>query len=79
MEESAPVNLVLMRGLLQTDEALSIWSDTLVCLKLPIFESSKWLLEEFELVEVLPKEELLWFLLVAKLEAEFPRGIGTGT
>ena len=53
--------------------------DTLVCLKLPIFESSNWPLEEFELAEILPKEELLWFLVVAKLEAEFPRGIGTGT
>lgn len=79
MQESAFVNLVLRRGLLQTDEALSLWPGALACFTAPVFESSKWPLEEFELVEMLPKEELLWFLLVAKLEAELPMGMGTGT
>lgn len=78
-EESASVNLVLTQGLLLTDEALSAGSGALVCFKVPVFESSNWPLEEFELAEILPNEELLWSLLAGKLAAEPPMGIGTGT
>jgi len=50
----------------------------LIFLKLPTVESSGCPFEELELVEMLPKEERLWFLFV-KLDDEFPTGIGTGT
>lgn len=50
----------------------------LIFLKLPTVESSGCPFEELELVEMLPKEERLWFLFV-KLDDELPTGIGTGT
>lgn len=78
MDVSIPVNLVLTSGLLHTDDAEPIWSGTLIFLKLPTAESSSCPFEELELVEMLPKEERLWFLFV-KLDDELPIGIGTGT
>lgn len=78
MDVSTPVNLVLTSGLLHTDDVEPIWSGALIFLKLPIVESSSCPFEELELDEMLPKEELLWFLFV-KLDDELPIGIGTGT
>lgn len=78
MDVSRPVNLVLTSGLLHTDDVEPIWSGTLIFLKLSTVESSSCPFEELELVEMLPKEELLWFLFV-KLDDELPIGIGTGT
>lgn len=60
------------------DDAEPFWSGTLIFLKLPMAESSSCPFEELELVEILPKEERLWFLFV-KLDDELPIGIGTGT
>lgn len=78
MDVSIPVNLVLTSGLLHPDDAEPFWSGTLIFLKLPMAESSSCPFEELELVEILPKEERLWFLFV-KLDDELPIGIGTGT
>lgn len=78
MDVSIPINLVLTSGLLHADDVEPIWSGTLVFLKLPMAESSSCPFDELELVEMLPKEELLWFLFV-KLGDELPIGIGTGT
>lgn len=78
MDVSIPINLVLTSGLLHGDDVEPIWSGTLIFLKLPMAVSSSCPFDELELVEMLPKEELLWFLFV-KLGDELPIGIGTGT
>lgn len=78
IDVSRPVNLVLTSGLLQADDVEPVWSGMLIFLKLPTVESSGCPFEELELVEMLPKEERLWFLFV-KLDDELPTGIGTGT
>lgn len=73
-----PINLVLTSGLLQGDEVAPIASGTLLFLKLLIEDSSSCAFEESEHVEMLPRDDLLWFLFVVKL-VELPIGIGTGT
>lgn len=78
IDEFMPTNLVLTSGLLQGDDVAPISSGTLIFLKLLLEESSSCPLEELELVEMHPRDDLLWFLFVAKL-VELPMGIGTGT
>lgn len=68
-----------MTGLLHCGGVELGCSEVLLFLLLPVTQSSAWLLDELELVEMLPNEELLWLLLLAIPGDALSMGTGTGT